>query len=214
MSKLLSSGLGQISNHNSYLMCRSCDLINQTEFWVVGDNKELCCPNCLAPGGSSSWPDLKVQQLFTSINNLHGELLEYNQIASILYVAAVRIMIEDLVRTIAFGDLMYEEAGHLVDTLLALNPKHDQLLKVLEELSGECYEDLVDDTSEENFYPTFLRIVNIRNQLLYGEYCQVSELPHEFLGQIIPKALELFSRLNNDYHPRIVYSQIMADLGK
>ncbi|MBT5270065.1 MAG: hypothetical protein HOL70_11550 [Candidatus Marinimicrobia bacterium] len=212
MSKALRSEKGQIANNTSYLICGSCNLVNQSEFWIVGDNKELCCPNCLAPGGSSSWPDLKVQQLFTSINNLHGELLEYNQIASILYVAAVRIMIEDLVRTIAFGDLMYEEAGHLVDTLLALNPKHEQLLKVLEELSSECYEDLVDDTSEENFYPTFLRIMNIRNQLLYGEYCDVSELPHEFIEQIIPKTLEIFSRLNNEHNPRLVMAQITAGL--
>ncbi len=212
MSKSISSDLGQTSSHTSYLMCRSCDLINQVEFWVVGDNKELCCPNCLAPGGSSSWPDLKVQQLFNSINNLQGVLLEYNQIASVLYVSAVRHLIEDLVRIIAINDLMYEEAGHLVDTLLALNPKHDQLLKVLEELSSECYEDLVDDTSDEHFYPTLLRIVNIRNQLLYGEYCPISELPHEFIEQIIPKTLELFSRLYNEYNPRLVLAQITASL--
>jgi hypothetical protein len=212
MSKSISSDLGQTSNHTSYLMCRSCDLINQVEFWVVGDNKELCCPNCLASGVGSSWPDLHVQQLFTSISNLQEELFEYNQIASVLFVSAVRQLLDDLVRTIAIGDLLYEEAGHLVDTLLALNPKHEQLLKVLEELSSECYEDLVDDTSEENFYPTFLRIVNIRNQLLYGEYCDVSELPHEFIEQIIPKTLEIFSRLNNEHNPRIVMAQITSGL--
>ena len=212
MSKSISSDLGQTSSHTSYLMCRSCDLINQVEFWVVGDNKELCCPNCLAPGGNSSWPDLKVQQLFNSINNLQGVLLEYNQIASVLFVSAVRHLLEDLVRMIAIEDLLYEEAGHLVDTLLTLNPKHEQLLKVLEELSGDCYEDLVDETSVENFYPTFLRIMNIRNQLLYGEYCDVSELPHEFIEQIIPKTLEIFSRLNNEHNPRIVMAQITAGL--
>jgi len=212
MSKALRSEKGQIANNTSYLTCGSCNSVNQSEFWIVGDNKELCCPNCLASGGGSSWPDPKVQQLFLSIGNLQGELLEYNQIASVLFVSAVRHLLEDLVRMIAIEDLLYEEAGHLVDTLLTLNPKHDQLLEVLEELSGDCYEDLVDETSAENFYPTFLRIMNIRNQLLYGEYCDVSELPHEFIEQIIPKTLEIFSRLNNEHNPRLVMAQITAGL--
>ena len=212
MSKALRSEKGQIANNTSYLTCGSCNSVNQSEFWIVGDNKELCCPNCLASGGGSSWPDTQVQQLFLSIRNLQGELLEYNQIASVLFVAAVRHLVEDLVRMVAFEDLLYEEAGHLVETLLALNPKHDQLLIVLEQLSGDCYEDLVDETSEEKFYPTFLRIMNIRNQLLYGEYCEVSELPHEFVEQIIPKTLEIFSSLYNDYNPRLVMAQITAGL--
>ena len=212
MSKTLRSEMGQISTKSPYLICGSCDLVNQAEFWIVGDNKELCCPNCLASGGGASWPDLKVQQLFLSVGNLQGELLEYNQIASVLFVSAVRHLLEDLVRMIAIEDLLYEEAGHLVDTLLTLNPKHEQLLKVLEELSGDCYEDLVDETSEENFYPAFLRIMNIRNQLLYGEYCTVSELPHEFVEQIIPKTLEIFSRLYNEHNPRLVMAQITAGL--
>jgi hypothetical protein len=212
MSKELRSEKEQIANNTSYLICGSCNLVYRSEFWIVGDKKELCCPNCLASGGGYSWPDPEVQQLFLSIRNLQGELLEYNQIASVLFVAAVRHLLEDLVRVIAIEDLLYEEGGHLVDTLLTLNPKHEQLLKVLEELSGDCYEDLVDDTREENFYPTFVRIMNIRNQLLYGEYCEVSELPHEFVEQIIPKTLEIFSRLYNDYNPRIVMAQITAGL--
>ena len=214
MSKALSSEKGHIANYTSYLICGSCGLVNQGEFWIVGDNKELCCPNCLASGVGSPWPAPKVQQLFLSIGNLQGELLEYNQIASVLFVSAFRHLLEDLVRMIAIEDLLYEEAGHLVDTLLTLNPKHQQLLKVLEELSGDCYEDLVDETNEENFYPTFLRIMNIRNQLLHGEYCDVSELPHEFIEQIIPKTLEIFSRLYNDHNPRIVMAQITAGLNE
>jgi len=123
-------------------------------------------------------------------------------------------MIVDLVRLVAINDLMYDEASHLVDTLLALNPKHEQLLKVLDELSCDCHAELVDDSSDKNFYPTFQRIVNIRNELLYGEYCPTPDLPHEFIEQIIPQALELFARLNNEFHPRHLYNKIVAGLEK
>lgn len=109
---------------------------------------------------------------------------------------------------------MYEEAGHLVDTLLALNPKHEQLLNVLDELSNECHAELVDDSSDKNFYQTFQRIINIRNTLLYSEYSPAQDLPPEFIEQTFPQALELFARLNNEFHPRHLYNHINAGLEK
>jgi len=193
------------SKMNAHFMCHKCFQISHAELWEISDNGKLTCPNCLTLGLNMQWPEYEAQELFTSIKNLKGELLEYDKIASVLFVAAFRQLLEDLVRNIALDELLYEEGGHLVDILISTNSKPNQLLKVLEELSSDCHDDLVDEEWNEGFYRTYKGFAQINNKLLYGEISLLPELPPDFIELNIPPVLDLFSRLNNEYHPRIQF---------
>lgn len=192
----------------TYYKCHNCNMVTSSMLWILDDNNGFCCPNCLKAGSSTTWPNEQIRQLFSSIINLKSEIIEYGQVACVLYVAAVRSMIEDLVRTIALGDLLYEEAGHLIDTMISLNSGHEKLLRLLEELSYDCFSYLIDDSVEDAFYPTFLRLTKIRDHLIYGHDYQPQELDPDYLQSIIGKTILLFSELNNEFHPQIAYRRI------
>ncbi|MBT4362441.1 MAG: hypothetical protein HOD11_15885 [Candidatus Marinimicrobia bacterium] len=185
---------------NLFFNCRRCSHINPSEMWYIGNNGQVICPHCHSSGCNDRWPDNRIVELFESIIDLPLEYREYSRVSCVLYHAAVRSLIENQVRTIAFEGMLYEEVGHIVDMVIHERIELEKLIDLFGQFTATSFGESIRGASKNDFMKHLAWASESRDQLLYAHGSSSGTLI-EFDIQWITYALQAFSKLNNSILP-------------
>jgi hypothetical protein len=103
-----------------YFQCTECGQIEPEINWLTAQ-KEKKCKYCGGVEKYELWPSAEIRELFETIGKYNQQSSEYGLVASVFISAALELLLERLIFTVAMEGLLYDEVGHLIELLLDTN---------------------------------------------------------------------------------------------
>jgi len=182
-----------------YYYCSQCNKIDNVESWLEGADQKKICPHCYIAGGYCEWPSEDAQLELSAIQTLKRGIKNDAEMANLHYTKALSQILENTIRDIALGEMMYDEVGYLIDTIIDTNQGYAQLEIVFESLLGFSLEDALYEVECEEYAETLNRIKEFPFSDL--DACSDNEIESimDLISTSIPDTLESFATVHNTY---------------
>jgi len=182
-----------------YFQCRECEQIESEPDWLnVQEGKK--CKYCGEVDKYELWPSPEIRELFETIRKFNQQSFEYGLVASVFICAALELLIERLIFTVAMEDLLYDEVGHLIELLLDTNQGRVRRLQLYNHLGYGSFEKESKEIGHKDFLKKWDQIAEIRNKCVHGDLKESPQITPLLVETIINEALAVFSKLNNKYN--------------
>jgi hypothetical protein len=132
-----------------------------------------------------------------TIHKYNSESFEYGLVSSVFISAALELLLERLLFTMAIEDLLYDEVGHLIEYLLDSNQGRSKRLQLYKRLGYGSFEKEAKESGYSRFFKHWNEIAEIRNKSVHGEIKEGTKLKSSLVEATISESLAVFSSLNN-----------------
>ncbi len=177
-----------------YLKCPTC---RQIEIMTTYFG---CCPYCNAIRQKETWPDPELEYLFKAIDKLDKESPFYSQISCVFVCSGIELLLENLLSLMAYRDNMWEEVWLLVDPLLEAYQGRERMLMLYTKIGHGSFQNEVKKLGKSKFLINWNDLVKSRNLIVHGHFSDSKFITPIFIENIINDALEVFSKLYNEYN--------------
>jgi hypothetical protein len=183
-----------------YYQCESCFHIEPNTAWVIEGGIRVCS-HCGASNRNKLWPSTEVRELLETVTRYKDVAsFEYGLVASVFVSAALELLLERLLFTVAIEDLSYDEVGHLIDYLLDSNQGRARRIKLYSRLGYGTLQEESDEVGYDSFMKHWDEIADVRNKSVHGDLKASTELNAPLVELTINEALAVFSKLHNKYN--------------
>jgi hypothetical protein len=183
----------------TYFQCTNCEQIEPESNWVVEQGNKKC-NHCGATDKYELWPSSEIRELFELIQTRNRESFEYGLVASVFISAALELLLERLLFSMAIENLLYYEAGHLVEALLDSNQGRERRLQLYNRLGYGSFEKETREVGCKNFSKHWDEIAKFRNKIVHGDLKEGTKISKSLVEATITESLAVFSKLNNIYN--------------
>jgi len=185
---------------DDYFLCDNCDQIEPKSRWNKGSTGLLKCIHCDAEGTNGTWPTPEVGKLIEFILNYDQESPEYGQVTSVFLSSVLELMLEELLSTMAYFDLTYDEAGILVDALIEGYQGRTRMFTLYKTIGYGTFHEAVRDIGIPEFTNHWDEIAPVRNEVVHGKFEKGKDITPKLINTTIDEALAVFSQLHNIYN--------------
>lgn len=194
-----------------HYQCRICWQIEPNTSWVSEGGIKVCS-HCGASNKHESWPSTEVRELLETVAKYKDvNSLEYGLVASVFISAALELLLERLLFTMAIENLHYEEAGHLVEYLLDSNQGRARRVKLYSLLGYDSLQNESSEVGYESFMKHWNEIAEARNKSVHGDLKASTKLEAPLIELTITEALAVFSKLHNKYSSESLSYKVATD---
>jgi len=188
----------------TYYICTKCETIEKENNWKVDESDSFVCIHCDALNEKMIWPPKEVETMLGFILTYDDGLPEYGQITSVFMSAVLELLLEELLYTMAYFDLSFDEASILVDALIESHQGRNRMISLFKKIGYGSFHDSIKELGYSDFYRNWNKIVEIRNQVIHGNLEKGEEIDPVIIKSTIEDALELFSNLHNRYNEETI----------
>jgi hypothetical protein len=193
-----------------YYQCTNCNQIESDSDWIVeGGNK--VCKHCKANNQLELWPSTEIRELFETTIKYDHASFEYGLISSVFISAALELLLERLLFTMAMKNLLYEEVTHLIEPLLDTNQGRTKRLQLYKQLGDGPFDKESTEVGYHEFPKHWNEIAEIRNRSVHGSIEEGKRLTSSVVKTTIYEALAVFSRLHNKYNTKSVHFDVATE---
>lgn len=190
-----------------YYQCTECYQIESDSEWI-SEQDNRTCKHCGASNKNELWPSTEIRELFETIHRYNGESFEYGLVASVFISAALELLLERLLFTMAIEDLLYDEVGHLIEYLLNSNQGRSKRLQLYRRLGYGSFEKEAKEVGFSQFLKHWNEIAEIRNKSVHGDIKEGMKLKSSIVEITISESLAVFSRLHNKYNTESIHYDV------
>jgi hypothetical protein len=183
----------------TYYQCTECNQIEVDSAWTIEQDNKIC-KHCGTSNKYKLWPSTEIIELFETIRKYNSESFEYGLVSSVFISAALELLLERLLFTMAIENLLYHEVSHLIEHLLDTNQGRSKRLQLYNRLGYESFEKEAKEVGYSQFLKHWNEIAQIRNRSVHGDIEEGTRLKSSLVETTISESLEVFSRLNNKYN--------------
>lgn len=195
----------------AYYQCERCWQIESESEWLVElDNK--VCKHCHTGNRYEIWPSTEIRELFGTITKYEKiDSFEYGLVASVFISAALELLLERLLFTMAIEDMLYDEVVHLIEYLLDSNQGRTKRIQLYKRLGYGSFEKEASEVGYKLFLKHWAEIAEVRNKSVHGDLKEGTKLKSALVDTTITEALAVFSRLHNKYNAYGISYKIAID---
>lgn len=194
-----------------YLQCESCGQIEPDSDWVIDQDNKVC-KHCRTSNKHEIWPSTEIKELFETITKYEKvDSFEYGLVASVFISAALELLLERLLFTMAIENMLYDEVGHLIEYLLDSNQGRTKRIKLYSRLGYGSFEKESSEVGYKLFLKHWAEIATIRNKSVHGDLKEGAKLKSSLVEITISEALAVFSKLNNKYNVENIRYQVATE---
>jgi len=189
-----------MDSREAYYQCTNCDNIEKESNWIKDDSNEHKCIECKTVSKKKTWPPKEVETMINFILTYDSEAPEYGQITSVFLSSVLELLLEELLYTMAFFDLTYNDASILVDALIEAHRGKKQMISLYKKIGYGSFHSSVEDLGYSDFNRKWGEIVKVRNKVVHGNLNAGNAITQNEIKSTIKEALEVFSKLRNKYN--------------
>lgn len=195
----------------TYYQCERCWQIELDSDWIIEQEKKVC-KHCRTSNRQELWPSTEIRELFETVTK-YGKVnsFEYGLVASVFISAALELLLERLLFTMAIENMLYEEVGHLIEYLLDSNQGRTKRIQLYKRLGYGSFEKESSEVGYKLFLKHWAEISGIRNKSVHGNLKEGIKLKSALVETTISEALAVFSRLHNKYNAYGIHYQVATD---
>jgi hypothetical protein len=182
-----------------YLQCTECSQIEPEPNWLTAQ-KGKKCKYCGEVEKYELWPSAEISELFETIGKYNQQSFEYGLVASVFISAALELLLERLIFTVAIEGLLYDEVGHLIELLFDTNQGRVRRLQLYKRLGYGSFEKESKEIGYKDFLKHWDEIAEIRNKCVHGDLKECSKITSLLVETIIHESLAVFFKLHNKYN--------------
>jgi hypothetical protein len=182
-----------------YHQCTQCNQIEPDSKWTIEQGNKTC-KHCGASNKYELWPSTEIRDLYETVQKYNGESFEYGLVSGVFISAALELLLEKLLFTMAIEDLSYHEVAHLIDYLLDSNQGRSKRLQLYQRLGYGSFEKEAKECGYSHFLKHWNEIAEIRNKTVHGDIEEGKKLKSSLVETTISESLAVFSRLENKYN--------------
>ena len=184
----------------TYFQCTNCHNIEKVSNWIKDKSNSYKCIKCEAVDKKDIWPPKEVEIILGLIISYDSRAAEYVPIASVFLASVLELLLEELLYTMAYFDLTYDEASILVDALIDAHRGKNQLISLYKKIGYEPFHSAVEDLGYSDFNRKWGELVKVRNKAVHGILAVDNTISQKTIETTIKDALEVFSKLRNKYN--------------
>lgn len=106
---------------DTYYICTKCENIEKDSNWKKDESNSYTCIKCGAIEKKDIWPSKEIETMLSFILEYDDRATEYGQITAVFLSSVLELFLENLLYTVAYFDLSYDDAGILVDAYSGKN---------------------------------------------------------------------------------------------
>ncbi len=182
----------------TYYQCKDCGFVEPEAKWHKQQTAQVC-PDCAAVGKNADWPSMEILELMTFVRDYDKISSEYGLVASVFLSSALELLLEHLIFKMAIEDLLYEEAGHLVELLLDAYQGRSRRLQLFAKVGYGSFREETTELGHCGFLGHWDEIAEARNKTVHGDPKFARTVTPQLVECTIGEGLEVFSKLNNRY---------------
>ena len=183
-----------------YYQCDKCGQVEPESRWIRGPNGSSSCLHCGSHSSDRKWPSAEVSEFIAFIRNYDTSVREYGQVASVFLSSVLELMFEQLLATMAYMDLTYDDAGLLVDALLEGYQGRSRMFALYKRIGYSNFHSAVRELGYGDFIKHWEEIVLARNGIVHGDLRKGDKVTPDLINKTIDEALAVFSQLHNLYN--------------
>lgn len=184
----------------TYYQCERCWQIEPEPEWPVEQDNKVC-KHCHTSNCYKIWPSTEIRELFETITKYEKvDSFEYGLVASVFISAALELLLERLLFTMAIEDMLYDEVGHLIEYLLDSNQGRTKRIQLYKRLGYGSFEEESSEVGYRLFPQHWAEITQVRNKSVHGDLKEGAKLKSALVETTINEALAVFSELHNKYN--------------
>lgn len=183
--------------HPNYLECDRCGQIELEKNCGARDAKVTCrhCECSL----TREWPGSELAELVNFILSFSQSQPRYSQVASVFLASIFELLLEQLLTTMLYMDLLYDEVCILVDALIESHQGRSRMLELYRKVGYGSFREEATGLGFTDFVNNWDSVVSARNKIVHGKTEEASELEPEMVERTILDGLEVFRLLHNKY---------------
>lgn len=194
-----------------YYQCDECWQIEQDVDWVTQQDSKIC-KHCNKKDKHKSWPSPEIRELFETIAKYEKtDSFEYGLIASVFVSAALELMLERLLFTMAIEGMWHEDVEHLIVYLINSNQGRAKRIQLYKRLGYDSFDKEASDIGYKLFLKHWTEIAEIRNKSVHGKLTEGTKLKSSLVEITISEALAVFSKLHNKYNVYSIPYQVATE---
>ena len=124
----------------------------------------------------------------------------YPQVACVFLASALELFLERLLSVMAYQDLLYDDAGMLVDALLDGYQGRSRMFALYSRIGYGTFHDAVKKMGNKQFLSNWDTIVKARNNVVHGRLTDCKSIRQDLVERTMADALDVFSKLHNQYN--------------
>jgi hypothetical protein len=203
--------INEIESKMAYYQCGRCWQIESESEWLVEQDNKVC-KHCHTNNRYEIWPSTEIRELFETIAKYEKiDTFEYGLVASVFISAALELLLERLLFTMAIEDMLYDEVGHLIEYLLDSNQGRTKRIQLYKRLGFGSFEKESSEVGCKLFLKHWAEISAVRNKSVHGDLKEGTKLRSTLVETTITEALDVFSRLHNKYNAYGISYKVATD---
>jgi hypothetical protein len=155
------------------------------------------------------WPPSDVRELLDHIAQLDPAAPHARRVGVIFSCIAFERLLEDLLFVLAFGELLYDDAGFIVEALVEAYQGRTRMLTLFKRIGYASFREHATEFGIPEFPGWWDQIAAERNALVHGRARTRSEGDQSIdLEQFIERGLRLFAALHNRYNAESAHFKV------
>jgi transcription elongation factor Elf1 len=190
----------------TYFECKNCGQIESESRWLK-DGERSKCVYCEI-GEPSPWPTAEVKELIDFVQGYDPKSSHYFRVTTVFLASALELMLEDLLYTMAWMDMTYDEVSILVEALIESHQGRSRMFDLYRRIGHDSFHKEVRNLSYKQFLDHWENVVSARNHFVHGKSDVVQEITGSLIEMTIVEALEVFSALHNEYNVESLHYKV------
>ena len=197
-------GTALVNSIQNYYFCNKCNNIESESKWAKSPSKSYICNQCDACDKKEDWPPKEIEAMLNFILTYDNDKSEYGQITTVFLSSVLELLLEELLYTMAYLDLSYDDAFILVDALIDSHQGRNRMFSLYKRIGYGSFRNDVNELGFPNFCGQWDEIVKVRNQVVHGKFEAGKNIESNTIKTTIVDALEVFSQLHNLYNKETI----------
>ena len=194
-----------------YFQCGDCGQVESKPSWEKLSKYRYKCRHCQQASKQTIWPAPELRNLLEFISGFDEKSPHYPQVTCVFLSSAFELLLEELLSIMAYQDLLYDEAGMLVDALLEGYQGRSRMFTLYSKIGYGTFHDAVKKTGNKQFLSNWDAIVEARNNVVHGRLTNCENITPDLVERTIADALDVFSQLNNQYNTESLHYRVATE---
>jgi hypothetical protein len=194
-----------------YFQCDSCGQIESKQTWKKLSKNRYKCKHCKQARKQTIWPPAELRNLLEFIGSFSEKSPRYPQVACVFLSSALELLLEHLLSVMAYQDLLYHEAGMLVDALLDGYQGRSRMFTLYSRIGYGTFHESVKKMGSKQFLSNWDTIVEARNNVVHGRLTYCKNVTPDLVKRTIVDALDVFAHLHNQYNAESLQYRVATE---